>query len=324
MVMLVISLILIVLSIVLFCQEPRRALNSFVLEGGLAAFVLYLQTAIPYSQQLWDTFYWLYVIAAVLCLLLGAALLFDGVVLLRREGRSLTNLLPFGFGLLTLGAGVMMFINMNTLLAGSYWEVVLQSLVRNLVLYTPLALGGFVLFALFYPLYPKDKTVDNIIVLGCMIRKDGTPTPLLQGRLNRALAFWKKGGCHARFIVSGGQGANEVISEAESMKQYLLSKGVPEDKIVLEAKSRNTRENLLFSQKLTAPGERSILCTSSYHVPRAVMLARSLHLPMQGIGGRTALYYLPAAFFREYVAVIFRNKLVVLLYVVFAAVLALL
>ena len=94
---------------------------------------------------------------------------------------------------------------------------------------------------------------DYVIVLGCGLNKDGTPTPLLRGRVDKALDFYHKqknsSGKDLVFITSGGQGDDEVISESESMKRYLMEKGIAEDKIIKEDKSRNTYENMMFSKK---------------------------------------------------------------------------
>ena len=99
---------------------------------------------------------------------------------------------------------------------------------------------------------PYDK--EYIIILGCAIRRDGTPTPLLRGRIDRAVAFereqFMKSGRHAYFVPSGGQGSDEVISEAESMKRYLIEQGIPEEQIIKEDKSVNTLQNFEFSKKV--------------------------------------------------------------------------
>lgn len=72
------------------------------------------------------------------------------------------------------------------------------------------------------PAYDK----DYIVILGCMIRKDGTLYPLIRGRVDRAIRFYRSQqeatGKKAVFIPSGGQGRREPISEAEAMKRYLL------------------------------------------------------------------------------------------------------
>ena len=53
-----------------------------------------------------------------------------------------------------------------------------------------------------------------------------------------------------KIIVSGGQGRGENISEASAMKSYLLSKGIDEKNIIMEDKSRTTKENFCFSKKI--------------------------------------------------------------------------
>lgn len=316
------SVICFVLAALMIYQDSRRAANGFLLEGGVLLGLMALLQAFSDVEWVRTVAFWLFVALYVLLALVGVGLVVNGYLMFRREGKSLANLLPFPFGVLTIVVAVVGMLDLFGGLVGSQMEVFLLSVGQNLVLYTPLALGGFLLYALVYALLPKNPAVDFIVVLGCMIRKDGTPTPLLRGRLDKAISFWEKGGRRANFIVSGGQGANEVISEAASMRQYLLDKGVPQAQILVEDQSRTTRENLLFSSKLMGEGKSGVLCTSSYHVLRAVMLARQQRLPLQGVGGHTAAYYLPAAFFREYLAVVFSNKVVLLIYFVLAVALA--
>ena len=56
-------------------------------------------------------------------------------------------------------------------------------------------------------------------------------------------------GKHAKFVPSGGQGSDEVISESEAMKRYLLEQGYPEEQIIKEDKSVNTDQNICFSRE---------------------------------------------------------------------------
>lgn len=73
-------------------------------------------------------------------------------------------------------------------------------------------------------------------------------------------------------LFSGGTVYSGMANEAEIEKRMLLSLGVPEDKIFLENKSRNTAENAAFSQEIAAQQgwQRPILVTSAFHLPRAV------------------------------------------------------
>lgn len=141
-----------------------------------------------------------------------------------------------------------------------------------------------------------DKT--HVIILGCAIAQDGTPLPLLRGRIDRAIAFAKeqqdKGGGEIKFVPSGGKGSDEVISEAESMKNYLLTQGIDESRVILENKSANTQENMRFSlEKIKADcaEPRIVFSTSGYHVLRSGMISEAQGLNAEGIGCRTKWYF---------------------------------
>jgi uncharacterized SAM-binding protein YcdF (DUF218 family) len=82
-------------------------------------------------------------------------------------------------------------------------------------------------------------------------------------------------------VMSGGSDVSKsTTSEAEVMRQFAMDLGVPIDAIVLEERSRNTRENAQFSaEMLKAQGVKSILLvTSALHMRRAVALFESQDL----------------------------------------------
>ena len=109
-----------------------------------------------------------------------------------------------------------------------------------------------------------------------------------------------------KIIASGGQGGDEKISEAQAICNYLLEEtDVPREAILLEEDSTTTYENLLFSKEMgeklvTSP--RFLFVTNDYHVFRTSTYARQLRMKGDGLGCRTAGYYIPSAFIREYVA----------------------
>ena len=162
---------------------------------------------------------------------------------------------------------------------------------------------------------PHDK--EYIIILGCAIRRDGTPTPLLRGRIDRAVAFereqFMKSGRHAYFVPSGGQGSDEVISEAESMKRYLVEQGIPEEQIIKEDKSVNTLQNFEFSKKVIGEHggdiKKSIaFSTTNYHVFRGYTLAQRVSLRVHGLSAKTKPYFYPNAFVREFIGLLYERK----------------
>lgn len=98
-----------------------------------------------------------------------------------------------------------------------------------------------------------------------------------------AAAIVGEAGQDGRVRRAGGQGNDEVVSEAESMRRYLTeSRHVPADAVLMEDRSTTTMENLRFSKEImdarsgvqSVPGRRGLayrcaLVTSDYHVFRA-------------------------------------------------------
>ena len=95
------------------------------------------------------------------------------------------------------------------------------------------------------------------------------------------------------------------------MAEWLRRHGVAGEDILVEDRSRTTRENLLHSAHLLEQRgvpEPYLIVTNDYHAPRAAMLARSLGIDAQAVGCPTALYYWPSAYLREFVAVMIDHR----------------
>jgi uncharacterized SAM-binding protein YcdF (DUF218 family) len=146
---------------------------------------------------------------------------------------------------------------------------------------------------------------------------NGKVTPLLAGRIDKAILFYnkqKKIYYAPKLILSGGQGADEPVSEASAMMKYASSKGIPESDIILEQKSKTTLENMIFSKEIMDKQNvdnkpyNCIFSTNNYHLLRTGMYARVAGLKIDGIGSKTAWYYLPNALIREYIAYVVMHK----------------
>jgi len=122
----------------------------------------------------------------------------------------------------------------------------------------------------------KPKSSDCIIVLGCQV-KGTNPSPFLQERLKEGIRLYKEGyGKH--IIVSGGKGPGEDVTEAEAMKRYLIDKGIDESNIIIEDKSKNTMENLTFSEKVMKEKgfKNSVVVSNKYHLKRVSLMCKRL------------------------------------------------
>ena len=134
----------------------------------------------------------------------------------------------------------------------------------------------------------------------------------------------------SNLVPGGGQGPDEVISEAQSMRDYLVSQGVRPDRIVLEDRSATTNENMEFSRKVIEEhagrdaGELLVgFSTTNYHVFRGYVCAHRAGMAVQGMGSRTRAYFWPNAFLREFAGLLAsRWKGILVTYVAIGAVYA--
>lgn len=117
--------------------------------------------------------------------------------------------------------------------------------------------------------------LDYLIVLGAQVRADG-PSRVLKMRLDKAFDYLEENE-NTIVIVSGGQGANEPESEAACMKDYLVSRGIAQERILMEDRSTDTGENLLFSKELIDGEEKSVgIVSNNFHIFRSTQIARKL------------------------------------------------
>ena len=248
----------------------------------------------------------------------SVALTVSNVSLIRHEGFRPVNALGILLAVLLLGGEAVIF-QWSYYVSGSQTEVMIHDVVTNLLaaiyLYFECMMIGTIVADAIAARYEPEKDKDYIIVLGCAIRKDGTPTPLLRGRLDRALAFAreqeKATGKAPVFVLSGGQGADEVISEADSMANYLAEQGIGEDRMIREDQSTDTEENMRNAKALIFardPGAKVAFSTTNYHVFRAGLKARRVKMRALGMGARTKWYFWPNAAVREFVGLLTQHR----------------
>lgn len=146
--------------------------------------------------------------------------------------------------------------------------------------------------------------LDYIIVLGAQIKENG-PSYVLQKRLDAAYEYLMNNP-DTVVIVSGGQGGNEPISEAQGMYDYLVGRGIAPERILMEDASRNTDENIRYSMRLFDAENSSVgIVTNNFHVFRGVHLARAGGCTdVSGIAAGSHLIYLPNNMLREFFGVV--------------------
>jgi uncharacterized SAM-binding protein YcdF (DUF218 family) len=293
-------------------RDRRRLSNAIWLGISLVMLLLLLAEAGQDNPVISLPLILAFMLAVLGLALLPLALLANGLVMLRREGRSLGNLLSLlaGLGLIGLMAYFGWGISQpNDWIRGSAIGLFLVSA------YVAFLFVSLLLYSVIYGRTGRRSGFDGIVVLGAGLIGSRVP-PLLASRLDRALRLYRRDRAAGRspvIVVSGGQGADEDVSEAAAMRQYLVERDVPEDDVVLEDQATTTAENLRYSKKLLAErglNGRVAAVTNNYHVFRTAVLSRNQGLRLQVIGSPTAWYFVPSAFLREFVALLVCNPVV--------------
>lgn len=236
-------------------------------------------------------------------------LIHNTAVMKTREGKNFTGKLSafFGVNLILLVPVFLFLIQANNLfvkifLAIIFWEDFFWSSL----------FVGYLGYAASNQLLFRPKRPDYLIILGSWAGEHGQLPPLLKSRVDLGWYWYQYFGSKAKFVVTGGKGDDEDLSEAASIKNYLHKrKNVPSKQIILESQARSTRENIIYSKKLIyqdwneKKDPRIYFVTSNYHVLRTMLIARKEGLSIRGLGAPTSFYFLPSALLREFIALLF-------------------
>jgi len=152
----------------------------------------------------------------------------------------------------------------------------------------------------------KPVSSDTVIILGCKV-KGTRPSLMLKRRLDCAAEYLMENQ-DVLVIVSGGKGSDEMISEAECMKAYLIEKGIAPERIYKEDKSTSTYENFKFSKEIMQEynlGSNLTVVTDGYHQLRAGMIANNLDIKTNSISAHTSCWLVPTYWVREWFAIIY-------------------
>jgi uncharacterized SAM-binding protein YcdF (DUF218 family) len=304
------ALIVLVLLVIGVLRDRRSFSNAILLGFGLALLALGLADRLVDEPSHWA--HWLLeflvVLIAIGPFVVAGYLIQNGGVMARREGVRVKNLLSLLAGLGTL---CVIALAIAALRAGSRELSVFSALTVVLFGYVSFQFVSFVVYAWLYGRLPVRRRADFVVVLGSGLQGGGRVPPLLARRLDRGRAVFERLSGDPMMIVSGGKGSDEQVSEASAMREYLVSRGFPAERVEQEDQSRTTEENLIYSKAIMErlrPGYSCVIVTSSFHVFRAAMIARRTGVRGQVTGAPTAGYYWPSATIREFAAVFLTYK----------------
>lgn len=305
--------------ILLICAtlwKPQRIKNAFLLM--IALLFTFMTIAGLFGDHMVNAL----VTGAILCffalLLVPFLLIANGILTVRREGRSIANSMSLLLGIIILIGELAWIV---PILNGSVYFIKKDIFgvilfIGVSIFYISCIILSFVAYNLFIQYIPRSIHFDYVIIHGCGLLDGHRVSPLLASRLDKAIDIYNKSDAKPILIPSGGRGSDETLTEAEAMAQYLIEHGIPETNIYKEDRSTTTMENLA-NCKAYIMGRggvkryRTALVSSNYHVYRCLLYAEKLGMKCIGVGAKVAWYYWPSALLREFVAIFTRPKYIV-------------
>lgn len=228
-----------------YFKEKRRLLNGTLFNIFLVVLATYLGiTAIRTNNYFLITLAIIALLAIFIALALGlyALIIFlywNAVVVMRKEGRSLGNLLTL---LLAIGLTLLLIYNFFFQSLLPTWLSLPLTIAPFILTYFAFVFYNFLTVSTLYQFNQPRYTQDYIVVLGSGLINGEIVPPLLQARINKAIQFYKAQNRATlnppKIVMSGGQGPDELLPESVAMKMYALTQGIPDDDILVEAHSK--------------------------------------------------------------------------------------
>ncbi|MBF4550505.1 YdcF family protein [Pseudoclavibacter sp. VKM Ac-2888] len=308
-------------------NEPRRLSNGVWIVAAAVVLISAVSSFDGQVSMLVSTLTWLpFVLSPALLLALIVLLYVNGARMIRREGRSLGNLLSLVLAVILTALAALPFA---AILVGDDVFISIALLLAAGAAYLGAAFALFLAYSWLYSRLVRGAVGTWVVVLGSGLSGGRRVPPLLAARIRAGLDAAHRVGASV-VVMSGGQGGDEALAEGRAMREWALDPAnadsanagadgrqgavrmagnAAEPRILSEEESVNTEENLRFTMPIleregvTGPG---IIATSNYHAMRAAMLARELGIDAQAVQAPVARYYWPSAILREFAAILRR------------------
>ena len=149
----------------------------------------------------------------------------------------------------------------------------------------------------------KLENMDCILVLGCGVRPDGSPSLMLQDRLDMGLTLFNTGAA-PKLLMSGDHSRTDY-DEVNTMKDYAMERGVASTDVFMDHAGFSTYESMYRARDVFRV-QRVIIVSQRYHLYRAVYNARALGLNAWGVAAEDIAYLGQTA--RDLREILARNK----------------
>lgn len=128
---------------------------------------------------------------------------------------------------------------------------------------------------------------DCILVLGCLVRSDGSPSDMLEDRLACGVDLYRSG--VAPCILMSGDHGTEEYDEVTAMKSYAVEQGIPSSRVFKDHAGFSTYESIYRAKEIFG-ADRILIVTQEYHLYRALQIADALGVEAYGVSADLRTY----------------------------------
>lgn len=175
---------------------------------------------------------------SIIALIIGITLIIYFLLINLHFGKVSFSINLFILGLIL----ILYYYNKDFLITTIIFKILCPFLTLLFIMFIVLEI-----FIIYFSLSKNTSYCDYVLILGAGL-KNNKPSKTLQYRLDSAIYYINNYNNKCKIILSGGIGANEIISESLAMKTYLINNGIDENRLILEEDSKNTFENLKYSK----------------------------------------------------------------------------
>lgn len=132
-----------------------------------------------------------------------------------------------------------------------------------------------------------EKDIDCILVLGAGVRRDGSPSPMLEDRIVTGIDLYNKG-VSDRLLMSGDHTAKDY-DEVNTMKRYAVEMGIPSEHVFMDHAGISTYDSI-YRAKEIFKSDKIVIVTQKYHLYRALNTAKFLGIEAYGVSADVRVY----------------------------------
>lgn len=131
------------------------------------------------------------------------------------------------------------------------------------------------------------EDVDCILVLGCGIHDDGSPSDMLHDRLRRSVELYEAGAA-PKLLMSGDHG-RKGYDEVDAMKSFAVEAGIPSENVFMDHAGFSTYETMVRAKEIFQ-AQKIIIVTQEYHLYRAMYIGQRLGMEVYGVSSNYRRY----------------------------------